>query len=94
MNKEAAWDKLLQIQTCGRDDTNADQYHHPYLSHTLYIVSTIRTRLLPGPFSVVSHKYCPHYFTSKKTDNPKRIWYTFCKDIPSCPIYCQSAETR
>ena len=30
MKKEAAWDKLLQIQTCGRDDSHADQYHHPY----------------------------------------------------------------
>ena len=30
MNKETAWDASLQIQTCGRDDTNADQYHHPY----------------------------------------------------------------
>ena len=30
MDKERSWDKLLQIQTGGRDDTNADQYHHPY----------------------------------------------------------------
>ena len=30
MNNEHSWDKLLQIHTCGRDDTNADQYHHPY----------------------------------------------------------------
>ena len=30
MNNEHAWDKLLQIDTVGRDDTNADQYHHPY----------------------------------------------------------------
>ena len=27
---EHTWDKRLQIQTAGRDDTNADQYHHPY----------------------------------------------------------------
>ena len=27
---ERAWDRLLQIQTCGRDDANADEYHHPY----------------------------------------------------------------
>ena len=27
---ENNWDKLLQIQTCGRDETNADEYHHPY----------------------------------------------------------------
>lgn len=29
-DRESAWDKLLQIQTAGRDDTNADTYHHPY----------------------------------------------------------------
>ena len=29
-NTEHNWDKLLQIQTCGRDETNADEYHHPY----------------------------------------------------------------
>ena len=27
---ENTWDKLLQINTGGRDETNADQYHHPY----------------------------------------------------------------
>ena len=29
-NSENNWDKLLQIQTCGRDEINADEYHHPY----------------------------------------------------------------
>ena len=29
-NYENNWDKLLQIQTCGRDERNADEYHHPY----------------------------------------------------------------
>ena len=29
-NSEHNWDKLLQIQTNGRDETNADEYHHPY----------------------------------------------------------------
>jgi SAM-dependent methyltransferase len=27
---EKSWDSLLQIQTCGRDESNADEYHHPY----------------------------------------------------------------
>ena len=27
---ENKWDKLLQIKTTGRDETNADAYHHPY----------------------------------------------------------------
>ena len=29
-DQESTWDKLLQIKTLGRDDTGADQYHHPY----------------------------------------------------------------
>ena len=29
-NQESKWDKLLQIRTAGRDETNADEYHHPY----------------------------------------------------------------
>ena len=28
--RDHEWDKLLQIQTGGRDETNADEYHHPY----------------------------------------------------------------
>ena len=30
MDHENAWDRLLQIKTTGRDDTNADQYRYPY----------------------------------------------------------------
>ena len=30
MDRERTWDKLLQIKTTGRDDTGADEYHHPY----------------------------------------------------------------
>ena len=29
-DSEYTWDRLLQIETCGRDEVNADQYHHPY----------------------------------------------------------------
>ena len=28
--KETIWDNRLQIKTTGRDDLNADPYHHPY----------------------------------------------------------------
>ena len=27
---ENSWDKRLQIETVGRDESNADEYHHPY----------------------------------------------------------------
>ena len=30
MDKENSWDVSLQIQTCGRDELGADEYHHPY----------------------------------------------------------------
>ena len=30
MEKEIYWDTALQIRTTGRDETNADAYHHPY----------------------------------------------------------------
>ena len=30
MDKEQSWDKLLQIRTVGRDDTNSDEYRYPY----------------------------------------------------------------
>ena len=30
MDKEHAWDFSLHIHTIGRDETNADQHHHPY----------------------------------------------------------------
>ena len=29
-DKENNWDASLRIKTAGRDDTKADQYHHPY----------------------------------------------------------------
>ena len=29
-DREHTWDKLLQIRTCGRDDTNSDEYRYPY----------------------------------------------------------------
>ena len=30
VDNENAWDLSLQIKTCGRDESGADQYHHPY----------------------------------------------------------------
>ena len=30
MEHEKIWDKRLQIHTTGRDESGADQYHHPY----------------------------------------------------------------
>ena len=46
-DRENAWDKLLQIKTTGRDDTNADQYHPPYE---------------PTPYSVLERLACSGLF--------------------------------
>lgn len=32
MGNEKTWDASLRIQTCGRDELGADEYHHPYES--------------------------------------------------------------
>lgn len=29
-DRESTWDQLLKIKTTGREDSHADQYHHPY----------------------------------------------------------------
>ena len=29
-DRENTWDNLLQVSTCGRDETHADEHHHPY----------------------------------------------------------------
>ena len=51
-NIETSWDKLLQIRTCGRDDTNADQYHHPYE---------------PTPYSVLERLAASGFFRPENT---------------------------
>ena len=30
IDTENTWDKLLQIKTTGRDDSNSDEYRYPY----------------------------------------------------------------
>ena len=30
VDNESTWDLSLQIKTCGRDESGADQHHHPY----------------------------------------------------------------
>ena len=38
---EQNWDKLLQIHTIGRDETNADEYHHPYEPTSYRVLSRL-----------------------------------------------------
>jgi len=49
---EQQWDKKLRIQTCGRDDTNADEHNHPYE---------------PTPYAVLERLADSGYITAENT---------------------------
>ena len=49
-NHEQTWDASLQIQTIGRDETHADEYHHPYE---------------PTPYSVLERLVSSGFFGEK-----------------------------
>ena len=55
---ENNWDKLLQIKTAGRDDTNADQYHHPYEPTSYRVLERLAGSGFFGPNDVVLDYGC------------------------------------
>ena len=57
-NHENNWDKLLQIQTCGRDETNADEYHHPYEPTPYSVLDRLANSGLIGEDDVVLDYGC------------------------------------
>ena len=52
-NRENEWDKLLQIKTGGRDETNADEYHHPYEPTPYSVLERLANSGLIGKEDVV-----------------------------------------
>lgn len=46
---ENTWDSRLQIQTAGRDDSGADQYHHPYEPTPYSVLERLAASGLIGP---------------------------------------------
>ena len=46
---ESTWDSRLQIQTAGRDDSGADQYHHPYEPTPYSVLERLAASGLIGP---------------------------------------------
>ena len=58
MDSENTWDKLLQIQTAGRDDSNADQYHHPYEPTPYSVLERLANSDLIGKDDVVLDYGC------------------------------------
>ena len=57
-NRDHEWDKLLQIQTGGRDETNADEYHHPYEPTDYRVLERLAKSGLIGEDDVVLDYGC------------------------------------
>ncbi|MBR2048040.1 MAG: SAM-dependent methyltransferase [Oscillospiraceae bacterium] len=57
-NSENNWDKLLQISTIGRDETNADEYHHPYEPTDYCVLERLAESGLIGKDDVVLDYGC------------------------------------
>ena len=55
---ENNWDKLLQIKTTGRDETNADEYHHPYEPTPYSVLERLAKSGLIGKEDVVLDYGC------------------------------------
>ena len=52
-DNENTWDKLLQIKTTGRDDSNADQYRYPYEPTPYKVLERLANSGLIGKKDVV-----------------------------------------
>ena len=57
-NNEQSWDKLLQIKTGGRDDTNADLFHHPYEPTPYCVLERLANKGMIGKRDVVLDYGC------------------------------------
>ena len=57
-NHENDWDKRLQIKTAGRDDSNADAYHHPYEPTDYCVLERLANSGFFGPEDVVLDYGC------------------------------------
>ena len=58
MDHEMMWDKLLRIKTGGRDDLNADAYHHPYEPTPYRVLERLAKSGLVGQGDVVLDYGC------------------------------------
>ena len=58
MDHEHTWDKLLRIKTTGWDETNADQYHHPYEPTPYSVLERLADSGLIGKGDVVLDYGC------------------------------------
>ena len=57
-DKEQYWDKFLRIQTAGRDETLADEFHHPYEPTPYSVLERLAACGLIGPEDTVVDYGC------------------------------------
>ena len=57
-DSESKWDKLLQIKTAGRDESGADEYHHPYEPTPYSVLERLADSGLIGKGDVVLDYGC------------------------------------
>ena len=57
-DKENTWDKLLQIETVGRDDTNSDEYRYPYEPTPYCVLERLADSLLFKQHNVILDYGC------------------------------------
>ena len=85
MRNENTWDNLLQIKTGGRDESGADEYHHPYEPTPYCVLERLENSGLIGKDDVVLDYGCGKgrvgfflsYRTKAKTigiEYDDRIW--------------------
>ena len=55
---EKTWDSALRIQTCGRDELGADEYHHPYEPTPYSVLERLANSGLIGKDDVVLDYGC------------------------------------
>ncbi|MBR6578927.1 MAG: methyltransferase domain-containing protein [Clostridia bacterium] len=83
-DKENSWDKLLQIKTVGRDDTNSDEYRYPYEPTPYSVLERLASSGLFGKGDVVLDYGCGKgrvgFFLSYKT-KAEEIGIEYDEDI-------------
>ncbi len=93
-DKEHSWDKLLQIKTTGRDETNADAYHHPYEPTPYSVLERLADSGLIGSEDVVLDYGCGKgrvdFFLSYQI-NAKTIGIEYDARIYECALNNQSS---
>ena len=92
MDKETAWDKLLQINTAGRDDARADEYRYPYEPTPYAVLERLRDSGLIGEEDVILDYGCGKgrvdFFLSHET-GARTIGIEYDEDI-----YGDAVENR